>query len=278
MQNECSKDNYSRIDNLINTISPFIELFGFFSCNLNTNEIFSIQKGTPRTNCLDCLDRTNVVQTRKSWKIFEKIFNFLKIDKNNILEIFNPKENFFFLGNNKFKENLKDIWADNGDKISIQYAGTASTITTVTKTGGHNFMGFIQHGIATVSRIYQGNFEDDFKQECINILLQKNIIDHCINLEYKNELFLRKNEFTQFMDFTLYIGNYNLSEKCLDNDNDILNWLTSYKNSPIEEKNKKDIDDLKNKTPEFYILGFEEIKSNYEKKLKEKNYKNFKSN
>ena len=269
MQNECQKDNYSRIDNLINTISPIIELFGFFSCNLKTNDIFSVQKGTPRTNCLDCLDRTNVVQTRISWKILEKMFNFLKIEKNNMLNIFNPNENFFTLGNNTFKENIKDIWADNGDKISIQYAGTASTITTVTKTGGHNLMGFIQHSIATVSRIYQGNFEDDFKQDCINILLQKNI-DQSINLEYKNELFLRKNEFTQFMDFILFIGNFNLAEKNFDNDNDILNWLTSYKNTPIDEKNQKDIDDLKNKTPEFYILGFEEIKSNYIQKLKEK--------
>ena len=228
-----------------------------------------MQKGTPRTNCLDCLDRTNVVQTRISWKILEKMFNFLKIEKNNMLNIFNPNENFFTLGNNTFKENIKDIWADNGDKISIQYAGTASTITTVTKTGGHNFMGFIQHSIATVSRIYQGNFEDDFKQDCINILLQKNI-DQSINLEYKNELFLRKNEFTQFMDFILFIGNFNLAEKNFDNDNDILNWLTSYKNTPIDEKNQKDIEDLKNKTPEFYILGFEEIKSNYIQKLKEK--------
>ena len=268
MQNECQKDNYSRIDNLINTISPIIELFGFFACNLKTNEIYGIQKGTPRTNCLDCLDRTNVVQTRISWKILEKMFNFLKIDQKIVLDIFNPNENFFLVGNNNFKEKMKDIWADNGDKISIQYAGTASTITTVTKTGGHNFMGFIQHSIATVSRIYQGNFEDDFKQECINILLQKDINDQVISLEYKNELFLRKNEFTKFMDFTLFIGNFNLSEKNLDNDNDILNWLTSYKNMPLEENIHSK--DLKTKLPEFYILGFEEIKSNYEKKIKEK--------
>ena len=269
MQNECQKDNYSRIDNLINTISPTIELFNFFACSIKTNDIYSIQKGTPRTNCLDCLDRTNVVQTRISWKILEKMFDFLKIDQNTKINIFNPNENFFLVGNNILKEKIKNIWADNGDQISIQYAGTASTITTVTKTGGHNFMGFIQHSIATVSRIYQGNFEDDFKQECINILLQKNINEQTISLEYKNELFLRKNEFTKFMDFTLFIGNYNLEEKYLGNDKDILNWLTSYKNNPLEGNGQNDIDDLKNKCPEFYILGFEEIKSNYIVKLKE---------
>jgi hypothetical protein len=32
-------------------------------------------------------------------------------------------------------EVAKSIWAENGDMISRQYAGTGSTITSVTKTG-----------------------------------------------------------------------------------------------------------------------------------------------
>lgn len=32
-------------------------------------------------------------------------------------------------------EVLKHMWADNGDILSKQYAGTSSTITSVTKTG-----------------------------------------------------------------------------------------------------------------------------------------------
>ena len=270
MQNECQKDNYSRIDNLINTISPTMQLFGFFSCNIETNKIYSLQVGTMRTNCLDCLDRTNVVQTRISWKILETMFNFLKIDKKIISEIFNQEEYFFSVGNNEFKENFKDIWAKNGDKISIQYSGTASTITTVTKTGGHNLKGFIQHSIATVSRLYQGNFEDDFKQQCFDIFLQKNINEKISSLEYNDELFSRKDEYTKFMDFTLFIGNFNLAEKSLDNDNDILIWLTSYNKNPLDENDQNIINHFKNKLPELYILGFEEIKSGSEKKIKEK--------
>ena len=70
-------------------------------------------------------------------------------------------------------EVFKEIWADNGDFISIQYAGTASTITTVTKTGKHGLIGMFQHGIVTITRFYQGSFEDNFKQKCIEFLLQK---------------------------------------------------------------------------------------------------------
>ena len=120
MQNECQKDNYSRIDILMNNIIPILEIFNFFSKNLGTNEIYCIQKGTTRTNCLDCLDRTNVIQTRISWLVLQNMFKFLKLDNESLNNIFNTKENFFTMGNNQFKENFKNLWAENGDRLSIQ--------------------------------------------------------------------------------------------------------------------------------------------------------------
>ena len=275
MQNECPNDNYSRIDNLMKKISPIAQFFNFFSQNLDTNEVYTIQKGTTRTNCLDSLDRTNVIQTRISWLVLENMFKHLKLDIENNLNIFNKKENFFNVGNNTLKEKFKDIWADNGDKISIQYAGTASTITTVTKTGGHSIMGFIQHGIATVTRLYQGNFEDNFKQQCIDLFLQKGISENFnIKPDISNELITKKKEFTNYKDFHIFIGTYNLSGKTIDNAIDIVDWLLSYKENPLDNNNNN----LNSVSPEFYILGFEEIvdlnstnlliKSNTDKKNK----------
>ena len=275
MQNECQKDNYTNIDKLINKVKPLIEIFNCFSQNLHTREIYSYQKGTIRTNCLDCLDRTNIIQMRICWIILEIFFKKLNLDNQSINKIFNSTENFFTLDTkNEFKEKFKNIWAENGDEISIQYAGTASTHTTVTKTGGHSLMGLIQHGIATVSRIYQGNFEDNFKQECIDILLQKNISEEDdINPNINIKLIKRKNEYTKYQDFHIFIGNYNLSGKSIDNAIDIVNWLISYKDNPLDKSNN-----LNSISPEFYILGFQEIvdlnsahlliKSNTEKKNK----------
>ena len=276
MQNECPKDNYSRIDILMNNIIPILEIFNFFSKNIGTNEIFSIQKGTTRTNCLDCLDRTNVIQTRISWLVLQNMFKFLKLDNESLNNIFNTKENFFTMGNNQFKENFKNLWAENGDRLSIQYAGTSSTITTVTKTGGHSLMGLLQHGIATVSRLYQGNFEDKFKQECIDIFLQKGVPEHFnINPDINYLLLSRKKEFTKFNDFYFFIGTYNLSGKSIDNAIDIVTWLLSYKDNPLDSQNNINVNNI---NPEFYILGFQEIvdlnsanlliKSNTEKKNK----------
>ena len=276
MQNECPKDNYSRIDILMNNIIPILEIFNFFSKNIGTNEIFCIQKGTTRTNCLDCLDRTNVIQTRISWLVLQNMFKFLKLDNESLNNIFNTKENFFTMGNNQFKENFKNLWAENGDRLSIQYAGTSSTITTVTKTGGHSLMGLLQHGIATVSRLYQGNFEDKFKQECIDIFLQKGVPEHFnINPDINYLLLSRKKEFTKFNDFYFFIGTYNLSGKSIDNAIDIVTWLLSYKDNPLDSQNNINVNNI---NPEFYILGFQEIvdlnsanlliKSNTEKKNK----------
>ena len=294
MQNQCQRDNYSKIDYLIQNIEPAINVFQFYSEDLSTHEVLKHQKGTTRTNCLDCLDRTNVIQTRISWLVCQKMLSYLNL---NIQNIFNIEEKFFTLTNNKFKESFKDIWAENGDQISIQYAGTASTITTVTKTGGHNLMGIIQHGIATVSRIYQGSFEDYFKQECIDTFLQKNLSEDFVNPVINSELTKKKDEFTKYMNFFIFIGNWNLSGKELDNELDIINWLTSYKDNNLcpEEIDSNNIDNLninnlgksnilnsvnsfrtfnneqnyipeimtksevKNILPEFYILGFQEI-------------------
>jgi len=295
MQNQCPRDNYSKIDYLIQNIEPVANIFQFYSEDLTTHEILKQQKGTTRTNCLDCLDRTNVVQTRISWLVLQKMLSYLGLNVQNIFDI---NEKFFTLTNNKFKENFKDIWAENGDQISIQYSGTASTITTVTKTGGHNLMGLIQHGLATVSRIYQGSFEDYFKQECIDTFLQKNLSEGFVNPVINSELTKKKDEFTKYMNFFIFVGNWNLAGKELENDIDIFNWLNSYKennlcpeeidnstqnlninksNNLTNSKgsfnifssynthfNEQNLDimtksEVKNVLPEFYILGFQEI-------------------
>ena len=77
----------------------------------------------------------------------------------------NPKQQHPFI------IKFKNIWADNGDLISMHYAGTGSVISGVTRTGKRNFFGLLDHGMKTLNRFYIGNFEDQIKQESIDILL-----------------------------------------------------------------------------------------------------------
>jgi len=70
---ECKKMKYENLSKLVLQISTEIEQYGSFSATLEkgfderakmANEATKItaeQRGVIRTNCMDCLDRTNVV-------------------------------------------------------------------------------------------------------------------------------------------------------------------------------------------------------------------------
>src|SRR5258708_351644 len=75
-----------------------------------------------------------------------------------------PMQHFFIT-------NFKKVWAANADIISMHYAGTGSVISGVTKTGKRDFMGMIDHGMKTLTRMYVKNFGDQLKQHCIDLLL-----------------------------------------------------------------------------------------------------------
>ena len=111
----------------------------------------SYQKGVIRTNCLDCLDRTNVFQTKVLLCMIE--------DK---------------LGSDVLQDRalalLNNMWGLLGDCISKIYAGTASVLTSVTLKGKENVLDTIHHGITTMKRFIKQNLSDDFKQECISVL------------------------------------------------------------------------------------------------------------
>ncbi len=77
----------------------------------------------------------------------------------------NPKNQHVFM------LNFKTLWADNGDYISKHYAGTGSVISSVTRTGKQGVFGLFDHMGKTLNRFYIGNFEDQIKQECIDIML-----------------------------------------------------------------------------------------------------------
>lgn len=55
-----------------------IKKFLYFAEDRNTGRCVGEQKGVMRTNCLDCLDRTNVTQTKIAMRIVENILDKIK--------------------------------------------------------------------------------------------------------------------------------------------------------------------------------------------------------
>ena len=67
---ECKNNEFSNSQKLIAKIKEIACNFGFTIINRKTGEVHGKQSGVIRTNCMDCLDRTNYIQSRLALVIF----------------------------------------------------------------------------------------------------------------------------------------------------------------------------------------------------------------
>ncbi|CAG2063282.1 unnamed protein product, partial [Timema podura] len=127
-----------------------------FSMFLMTRDgtVVSQQDGVFRTNCIDCLDRTNVVQSMLARRSLNQV-----LQKLSILRTGQNVENNF-----GFESLFKSVWADNADTVSVQYSGTGALKTDFTRTGKRTRWGLIRDGINSLTRYYKNNFADGFRQ------------------------------------------------------------------------------------------------------------------
>lgn len=119
------------------------------------NTVLRRQRCVIRTNCKDCLDRTNVVQTRIAWRVLE-----LQLRALDLLPATSSLEGFVELGTV-----FKAAWANNGDDLSIQYAGSGSLKSNLTRTGQSTIMGLLEDGKKSVTRFYMNNFRDSARYD-----------------------------------------------------------------------------------------------------------------
>lgn len=68
---------------------------------------------------------------------------------------------------------MKHFWAEQGDYLSKQYAGTNSTISKVSRDGKEGFYGRIQHKMKNVQRYLINTLQENFQQNSIDIILGK---------------------------------------------------------------------------------------------------------
>ncbi|XP_043106165.1 synaptojanin-1 isoform X6 [Puntigrus tetrazona] len=127
-------------------ISKFLEECGFFYYSGETG-IQRCQGGTIRSNCLDCLDRTNSVQAFIALEMLPKQLEDMGLTEKPQLVA-------------RFQEVFRTMWSTNGDSISKIYAGT----------GALDGKAKLKDGARSVTRTIQNNFFDSSKQEAIDIL------------------------------------------------------------------------------------------------------------
>lgn len=150
---ECRKMQWHRLNILIDRVAHEQDEFGVFHIK-SDGTILSTQTGVFRTNCIDCLDRTNVVQSLLAKRSLQQV-----LEKLGILRFGQSIDTV-----TSFDSLFKNVWADNADLVSIQYSGTGALKTDFTRTGKRTIQGAIQDGINSITRYYKNNFTDGFRQ------------------------------------------------------------------------------------------------------------------
>ncbi|NWR63685.1 SYNJ1 protein, partial [Bucorvus abyssinicus] len=175
-----------KAEKLHSVLKPQVQKFlecGFFY--FDGKEVKRSQSGTVRTNCLDCLDRTNSVQAFFGLEMLTKQLEVLGLAEKPQLVT-------------RFQEVFRSMWSVNGDSVSKIYAGTGAL-------EGKAKAGKLKDGARSVTRTIQNNFFDSSKQEAIDVLLLGNTLNsdladkarallttsslRGINILYKNNAF-----------------------------------------------------------------------------------------
>ncbi|KAL5341290.1 SacI homology domain-containing protein [Aspergillus crustosus] len=121
----------------------------------------ALQSTVVRTNCMDCLDRTNVVQSMLGrWAITRQLTEAGVLRAG---EAANDDQEF---------ENLfRNIWADNADVVSKAYSGTGALKTDFTRTGQRTRAGMLQDLSNSITRYVRNNFLDGPRQDGFDVFL-----------------------------------------------------------------------------------------------------------
>lgn len=221
----CGSD-FSRVNEGIELVAEQKRNLCYFIQDTSNGNVLSRQMGVFRTNCLDCLDRTNFFQAKLALQSVEQILQFFQVDMKKMffrsaIEEMDSKENL-----HSFVKCFKTAWADNGDMISYHYTGTGSTHTDITRDGTRGLTGAFKHKLKTVTRFYNQHFWDFDRVRMINLLLQNNQteIEACAIPAKLKE---REKDYSTFSDMKLYVLSWKVSNMVVPAD------LIPFKNSDI---------------------------------------------
>lgn len=163
---ECKKMRWDRLQILIDRVAHEQDEFSVFHLR-EDGSLVSAQDGVFRTNCVDCLDRTNVVQSMLAKRSLNAVLQKLGIlQSGQIVDRASPNFEYIFKG----------VWADNADVISLQYSGTGALKTDFTRTGKRTKAGLMQDGINSATRYYLNNFADGSRQDGFDLFLGKYVV------------------------------------------------------------------------------------------------------
>lgn len=155
----CGHGNFDNIHLLYDQISEDFEKQGYFLLD-SEGKILAEQEGIIRSNCIDCLDRTNVTQSYLAQKSLNS-----QLQR---LGAFSSTESISMFSEDF--EIFKTLWVDHGDEISLEYSGTHALKRDLVRYGKQTMSGIVKDGISALSRYFLNNFQDGARQDAIDLI------------------------------------------------------------------------------------------------------------
>uniref|UniRef100_A0A2K6N0R6 Synaptojanin-2 n=1 Tax=Rhinopithecus bieti TaxID=61621 RepID=A0A2K6N0R6_RHIBE len=196
-----------KLEKLETLLRPQLKLhwedFDVFTKGENVSPRF--QKGTLRMNCLDCLDRTNTVQSFIALEVLHLQLETLGLSSKPIVD--------------RFVESFKAMWSLNGHSLSKVFTGSRSL-------EGKAKVGKLKDGARSMSRTIQSNFFDGVKQEAIKLLLVGDVYGEevadkggmlldstalLVTPRILKAMTERQSEFTNFKRIRIAMGTWNVN-------------------------------------------------------------------
>lgn len=161
---DMSRASKSRDQDVIGTLENIAEeivtMTGLFHNGDGQTTIPSIQNGVARTNCIDCLDRTNAAQFVIGKRALGYQLHALGI-------ISEPSISYDTDAVNMFTH----MYHDHGDTIAIQYGGSQLVNTMETYRKINQWTSHSRDMVESFKRYYNNSFLDGQRQEAYNLFL-----------------------------------------------------------------------------------------------------------
>ncbi|TMW57499.1 hypothetical protein Poli38472_003424 [Pythium oligandrum] len=164
---ECRKMQWQNLSKLMTDVNDQFSQYGWFECD-SEGRLISRQKGVFRVNCMDNLDRTNVVMS-----LFARRATLMALGLYTGKAVTNVLDSPY----STFEVVFKNAWADNADYVSRMYAGTGALKTDFTRTGKRTIAGALQDGVNSVTRYYLNNFSDGIRQDSYDLIVANYVPD-----------------------------------------------------------------------------------------------------
>ena len=161
---DMSRASKSRDQDVIGSLEhiadDYVPETGIFQNGNDEEDHLKLQHGVIRTNCIDCLDRTNAAQFVLGKKALGHQLYALGVIASPSVDYDSDAVNLF-----------THMWHDHGDTIAVQYGGSHLVNTMATYRKINQWTSHSRDMVESFKRYYNNSFMDGQRQEAINLFL-----------------------------------------------------------------------------------------------------------